>query len=205
MDRGKLMDFRRIARLRERRARSGFFRHRRGTTTIEFAMVAVPFLGLLTAIFETGFVFFENAQLQEATEAASRALLTNSVQSGISYQTFLNQYVCPRLSTMFTCANLQMAVNVVGGDTSWGAVSASDTQNNIYSGSYNPNTLLPVPAAQQIAVLRVVYPMSQVAGILTGGAFGGGGPIGVMHTGQQFINGNWVNMLMGIYAFQVEP
>jgi Flp pilus assembly protein TadG len=192
-----------IAHLRGRLAGKRRFRRRRGATTVEFAIVAVPFLGLLTAIFETGFVYFENAQLQEVTETASRSLLTNTLASGATYQTFLANNVCPKLSKMFVCANLQMEIDVVG--STWNNAS-SYTQNNVYSGNYNPSQVFTMPQPGQIAVVRIVYPMSPMAMILTGGAFGGGGKISDVSAGmQQDVNNNWVNMLMGIYAFKVEP
>jgi len=198
----ELKRFRRAGTLRKRLASNSFFRSRRGTTTIEFAMIAVAFLGLITAIFETGLVFFENAQLQEVTEKASRSVLTNSASSGISYQTFLNTYVCPQLSSMIKCANLQMEIDVAG--STW-ATAGSYTQNNIYSATYNPNTVFAMPAAGQVAIVRIVYPMSQIVGIMTGGAFVGGPAISQTHAGQQYVNNSWSNMLMGIYAFKVEP
>jgi Flp pilus assembly protein TadG len=198
----KLARFEAIAYLRGRLAGKRRFRRRRGATTVEFAIVAVPFLGLLTAIFETGFVYFENAQLQEVTETASRSLLTNTLASGATYQTFLANSVCPKLSKMFVCANLQMEIDVVG--STWNNAS-SYTQNNVYSGNYNPSQVFTMPQPGQIAVVRIVYPMSPMAMILTGGAFGGGGKVNDITAGMQQVNNNWVNMLMGIYAFKVEP
>ncbi|QGM46168.1 TadE/TadG family type IV pilus assembly protein [Methylocystis heyeri] len=203
MERLKPAGFEPIAHFRGRLAGRRRFRRRRGATTVEFAIVAVPFLGLLTAIFETGFVYFENAQLQEVTETASRSLLTNALASGITYQTFLTNNVCPKLSKMIVCANLQMEIDVVG--STWNNAS-NYTQNNIYSGTYNASQVFTMPQPGQIAIVRIVYPMSPMATILTGGAFGGGGQIRNVTSGmQQDVNNNMVNMLMGIYAFKVEP
>lgn len=165
-------------------------------------MIAVPFFGLITAIFETGLVYFQNAQLQEVTEIASRSVLTNAANNGITYQTFLNSYVCPNLSSMISCANLQIEINDAG--STWNTASTY-TQNNVYSTAYNPNTVFTMPQPGHIAIVRIVYPMTPFVGILTGGAFGGGAPIQTVTAGLTNANGTMVNMLMGIYAFKVEP
>lgn len=202
MNRVELNRYWRLSNLRARLAGKSFFRNRRGSTTIEFAMIAVPFFGLITAIFETGLVYFESSQLQEVTEKASRSVLTNSANSGITYQTFLNTYVCPNLSSMINCANLQIEIDNAG--STWNT-AANYTQNNIYSTTYNPNTVFNMPQPGQIAIVRIVYPMNPVVSILTGGAFGGGPPIQTVTAGLTNANGTMVNMLMGIYAFKVEP
>jgi Flp pilus assembly protein TadG len=185
---------------RRRLAGANIFRRRRGATAIEFAIIAVPFLGLLAAIFETGFVFFENAQLQEVTETASRTLLTNAASSGMTYNTFLTQNVCPKLASMINCSKLQMEVDVLTA-TTWNSAT-NYTLNNIFSTNYSSSAALPIPAPGQIAIVRIVYPMTPIAAVLTGGAFGGGGAIRKF----DFTSGSsGFNMLMGIYAFKVEP
>ena len=61
---------------------TAFLRNLDGATAIEFAMIGVPFLGLLCAIFQTALIYFEAAQLQEATQIGSRAILTQSAAAG---------------------------------------------------------------------------------------------------------------------------
>ena len=59
-----------------------FLSNEKGSTAVEFAMIAVPFLGLLGAIFEAGMVYFNSAQLQTVTELASRSIQTNTATAG---------------------------------------------------------------------------------------------------------------------------
>jgi Flp pilus assembly protein TadG len=172
-----------------------FARDARGSVAIEFAMVVVPFLGLLAAIFQTGLFYFQSAQLQTATEIASRAVLTRSA-SNMTYQTFVNTYVCPNLSSMFNCANLTIDIR---SPASW---STADTANNIYT-SPNPLTnSISMPAAGQIAVVRIAYPVPAYLAIIAGNF---AGAVGKSTNGQTTVNGKQVYMIMGIAAFMVEP
>jgi Flp pilus assembly protein TadG len=52
-----------------------------GTATVEFAIVAVPFLALVFAILETAFIFFAQQALENAADAAGRLIMTGQAQS----------------------------------------------------------------------------------------------------------------------------
>lgn len=54
-----------------------FARSRKGVAAIEFGMVAIPFLALLCAIFETAFVFFVHESFDAAVETVAREVATN--------------------------------------------------------------------------------------------------------------------------------
>ena len=186
-----------------------FLSNQSGTTAIEFAMIAVPFIGLIGAVFETGSVYFRTSQLQLATEVAGRSVLTRSLAAGMTYQDFVNRYVCTwqttglvnpgTLGKMFDCSKLLVSITA---PTSWGA-----TYDNSFYTSASLASAITLPAAQSVAVIRIAYPVSSVAAILTGGAFKGQ-TIAPLHAGQIQWSGNnnaWSYMIMGIYAFKVEP
>jgi Flp pilus assembly protein TadG len=200
--------FSRFSNLAKRLPKRDFVADLRGTTAIEFAMISVPFLGLIGAIFETGTAYFRSSQLQMATETASRAVLTHSTAAGLTYQQFIDQSVCTwqatgtvkpgTLSTMFDCSKLMVDIR---SPASWGA---SDTGNNFYS---TPNPLsqtIAMPATGQIAIVRIAYPMTVLSGLLGGSVFSGSS-FGKVRNGQVQYNGVWTTMLMGIAAFRVEP
>ncbi|WP_442756779.1 TadE/TadG family type IV pilus assembly protein [Methylocystis sp. JAN1] len=198
----------RLSLLAKRMRGKGFLADIRGTTAIEFAMISVPFLGLLGAIFETGSIYFRTAQLQMATETASRAVLTHSAASGMTYQQFIDNNVCTwqasgkvklgTLSTMFDCSKLLVDIR---SPPSWGA---ADTGNSFYSTPNARSSVINMPAAGQIAIVRIVYPMTVIFGMLGGGVFTGN-TIGQIRAGQTQYNSAWTYMLMGIAAFRVEP
>ncbi len=190
--------FRPFWRLRRRLARSAFLQERRATTAVEFALIAVPFFGLLGAIFETGLVFLESAQLQQVTQTVARSVLVSSATTGVTYQTFITNNVCPLLLKTMNCNNVIMDIS---SPTSWTAESALDTSNFYSSSSDALTATITMPSAGSIAIVRILYPMNQVAAIVTGGM---GAPIGQTHAGETTLNGKYVYMLMGIYAFRVE-
>jgi len=194
--------------LARRLPRKGFLADARGTTAIEFAMISVPFLGLIGAIFETGTVYFRTAQLQMATETASRAVLTHSTAAGLTYQQFVDNNVCTwqasgvvkpgTLSTMFDCSKLLVDVR---SPANWGT---ADTGNSFYNTPNAGSSAIIMPTPGQIAIVRIVYPMTVLSGILGGGVFKGN-TYGQIRAGQTQYNSAWTYMLMGIAAFRVEP
>jgi Flp pilus assembly protein TadG len=191
-----------VFRARPRRWLGGtaFLKNPHGAAAVEFAMIGVPFLALLCAIFQTGLIYFEAAQLQEATQIGSRAILTQSAAANLTYGTFLQQYVCPKMSGMFTCANLRMDLQSPANWTSAQALDVGDFYNNANN---TQATAITLPAAGNIAVVRILYPMSQMAAIVGGSALQAGS-IGTVTAGETTIGGQPATVLMGIYAFRVE-
>lgn len=188
--------------------RKGFLANRAGTTAVEFAMISVPFLGLIGAILETGSIYFRTAQLQMATETAGRAVLTHSTTAGLTYQQFVNTYVCTwqstgivkpgTLSTMFDCSKILVDIRSPIG---WGT---DNMGNDLYMTPNPGNMVINMPAPGQIAIVRIVYPMPVLAGFLGGGVITGQ-TMGQIRVGQVNYNGGWTHMLLGIAAFRVEP
>lgn len=195
---------------RNAKAPSRFLTDRSGATMVEFAMIAVPFIGLISAIFETGNVYFKTSQLQVATETASRNVLVHSAANGMTYQQFINNYVCTHgtngtvqpgtLGMMFDCSKVLVNIAPVA---SWGG----SYSNNFYTNPNAGNAVITMPPPGTIAVVQVVYPVSSVAAVLSGGVFKGQS-VNVIRSGQVQYSGNggnWSYMIMGIYAFRVEP
>ncbi len=191
-----------LARLRRRIAEVAFLKNRDGVTAVEFAMVGVPFLGLLCAIFQTGMTYFEAAILQEATQVASRAILTKSAAAGMTYGTFLSTYVCPSVSVLLNCSNLQADIES-SSTMNWATAGTYDSGNFYNNAANASSTVINMPGTGDIAVVRIMYPMNQMAAIIAGTALVPG--YGAMTTGQTILNGQPVTMLVGVYAFRVEP
>ena len=57
-------------------------RCRSGATLVEFSLLAFPFLLLLMATFEVGFLYWANQELENATGDAARMVRTGQVQAG---------------------------------------------------------------------------------------------------------------------------
>jgi Flp pilus assembly protein TadG len=189
---------------KSRRARGprflgAFAKDRRGVTSIEFAMISVPFLGLISAIFESAYVYMQETQLQAATQVAARDLQLSKVANSTTLNAFAQQNVCSRLTSLFNCNLLQVSVTT---PSSWSAATTQEA-TSIYSTSYNGAQTISIPRSGSVAVLQVAYPLNQIVAILAGGVLMNG-TITQIHAGEISQNGSWMNVIAGTYAFQVQ-
>jgi len=88
-----------------------------GAATVEFAIVAVPFLALVFAILETAFIFFAQQALQNAAVSAGRLLMTGQAQEnyqGSGQPMTASQFktaACAAISGILNC-NSNLIVDV---------------------------------------------------------------------------------------------
>ncbi len=160
---------------------------RQGATAVEFALIAPAFLALLFAILETTLFLFAQATLQNAAVEAGRLFMTGQAQTAGTTQTQFQNEVCPMLSALFTCSNLQINVSAYssfsGANTS--APSLYDSSGNlITTGTYSPGT------PGEVMVVQIVYPW-KIIGI----------PLGSVLSN----TGYGTTEIMGVTAFRVEP
>ncbi len=113
------------------RPASRFRADRQGSVAVEFGLVAIPFLALLFAIFQTALVVFTGQVLDTALQDASRLIMTGQAQSmtAANFATGPNG-VCSRITALFDCA---------------GAYNAGTLQIDIRSPSSFSNAVLTVP------------------------------------------------------------
>jgi Flp pilus assembly protein TadG len=89
-----------------RNALRRFRRNRRGSTAVEFALVAPVFFGLLFAIIEIALVFFASQVLETVTQDSARMIMTGQAQTaGYTAATFKTNVVCAKIAVLFDCAN----------------------------------------------------------------------------------------------------
>src|SRR5579863_7342971 len=170
-----------------RRNGSRFCVARQGTTAVEFALVAPAFLALLFAIIETTLFLFAQATLQNAAVQAGRLFMTGQAQTAGTTQTQFATQVCPMLSALFTCGNLQINVSTYssfsGANTA--APSLYDSSGKpITTGTFSPGT------PGQVMVVQIAYPW-KIIGI----------PLGSVLSN----TGYGTAEIMGVTAFRVEP
>ena len=187
-----------------RRLLRRFRSDRSGATAVEFAMVSVPFFGLLFAIFETAFVFLAQEGLDAATTVAARQLMTGQAQNVSTITTaaqFANSLICNPtppaqriLPTFINCANL--IVDVSQASTFAGA----NVSKSFYT---NPTTNYNPGGASCIVVVRVVYPMPAYLSIISGNGLVATGTDNT--AGQTLYNGSMNYMLMSTAVFRNEP
>lgn len=150
---------------------------RNGATAVEFALVAVPFLALLVAMFETALVFFAGRVLDEVAEEASRYIMTGGAQQSNMTQAQFISYICtgktntggttnynPALvNALFNCNNLMVNIQNYTDFASTNTECQTLTFNNgavSNTWNYSPGT----PGS--IVVVQVMYQWPIVLGPL---------------------------------------
>lgn len=158
MDKGLMQGMVRLCRhARRLRALPG---DARGTSVIEFAIIALPLITLLLVILETALVFLVQQNLETAAERTVRQIMTGTVQrSGMSQAQFKNM-LCGNLPSFMQCSNVMVDVRV--------ATSFADAQTGTpavtYDSSGNPNNVWAFQpgGSGDIVVMRSMYVWSAV-------------------------------------------
>jgi len=145
--------FCRRARNVARRLLGNFARRKDGSSTIEFALVAAPFLALLFAIMETGIIFFAGQTLETAVADASRLILTGQAQTAGFDQAAFKQAVCARIYAMFDCqGGISVDVRTYSNFSSANTSQPIDANGNLAQNfTYDPG------GPGDIVVVRVMY------------------------------------------------
>jgi Flp pilus assembly protein TadG len=114
-----------------------FARARRGSTAVEFAIIALPFLVLLFGIVELGMVFLVSTTLQNATDAAARQIRTGEFQTaGANTKTDFKTLVCNNMTWLSAPCAGKLSIDVQTFDT-FSSLSATGPTN---AATFNPNT-----------------------------------------------------------------
>lgn len=94
--------------------RGSFLRDQRGTTAVEFGLLALPFFAIIGAILETSVVFLSGQVLESAVQDTSRYIRTGQAQGIILNAANFKSRVCDRLYGMFgDCSGLHVEVQTV--------------------------------------------------------------------------------------------
>lgn len=159
-----------------------------GTSAVEFALIAAPFLALLVALIETALVFFANQELEAVTVKSSRIILTGQAQDANMTQSQFAQTVCANMAVLFNCNGLMINVQSYGNFSDATATPPTLTFNSqgqvTNTWQYQPGT------PGQIVVIQVMYQWPVFLG-----------PLGF--TLANLSNGN--RLLVATAAFKVEP
>jgi Flp pilus assembly protein TadG len=165
--------------------RQGFLRRfgraRGGATAVEFAMVILPFLGLIFATFELGMMLLVSTTLESSAQSASRTIRTGQFQAGGGTATQYKNAICGGLGWLASDCQANLYVDV-------------RTFNNgplpVTNGAFNPAlTSFQASGACSIVLARAFYNWTLLAPDLSG----------IAH-----MNGNKV-LLTAATAFRNEP
>ncbi len=154
----------RIGRLRG--ALSRFSRGRGGSTAVEFAMLALPFLGLLFGIVELGMIYLISTTLDNATTDAARQIRTGQLQlAGGASSTSFATVVCNELSWLGSNCMSNLSVDV----RTFSTFSSTDIAEPIANGKFSPSSLqFQMGNPGDIVLVRTFYPWTLVTPFLDG-------------------------------------
>ena len=123
------------------------------TTTIEFALLAVPFVAGLFAILQTALVFFAGQTLETAAATSARLIFTGQAQlNGWTAAQFKSQ-VCNQIHGIFNCNN-GVYVDV----ETYSSFADVNLGMPVSNGNFNSSSLGYNPGGPgDIVVLRLYY------------------------------------------------
>jgi Flp pilus assembly protein TadG len=125
-----------------------------GIATVEFAIVAAPFLALMFAIMETAIVFFAGQTLETAVADSARLIMTGQAQTASYTATQFKNSVCAKILGLFDCqGGLQIDVKTYSSFSSVSTAKPVDSNGNLQTSSfgYTPG------GPGDIVVVRLMY------------------------------------------------
>ena len=142
-------------------ARRRFRADERGAVAVEFSLVAIPFVALLFAIFQTVLVLFTGQVLDTALQDTSRLIMTGNAQSmtAANFATGPNG-VCSRVPALFNCAaaynagTLQIDIRTPSSFANAVLTPPTISGNTLNWGTPNGKPLYTNPGPGQIVVVR---------------------------------------------------
>jgi Flp pilus assembly protein TadG len=143
-----------------------FRQARGGSTAVEFAMLALPFLGLLFGIIELGMIYVVDTTLENATVDAARQIRTCQLQqtTGVTAASF-RTLVCNEMTWMGSscAANLQVDVRT------FSTFASTDIPNPVSNGQFQTGSLMfQMGSAGDIVLVRTYYPWTLITPLLDG-------------------------------------
>lgn len=145
------------ARLLANRVLKRFRRDRDGATAVEFALISVPFFGLLFAIIETGLVFFTGQVMESAATASGRLIMTGQIAKIADNTQKVNTFktaFCANISWFMKCSDIYYDVQA------YTTFSGADLSMPIKNGAFDSTNLprFSPGTTGQIVVVRAYYP-----------------------------------------------
>ena len=136
----------------------------KGSVAVEFGLVAIPYLALMFAIFQTALVVFTGQVLDTALQDAARLIMTGQARS-MTAQNFATgpNGVCSHITALFDCTGaynagtLQIDIRSPSSFASAVLTSPTVSGNSINWGTANGQPLYSQPGTSQIVIVRAAY------------------------------------------------
>lgn len=140
--------------LRRPRIVKRFDRAADGSTTVEFALIAMPFFVLLFGLIEIALTFLASQLLETATADAARQILTGRAQAANFDRAAFTTAVCGNFKVLLNCSSVVVDVQKV---TNFGSANSNGPPRNS-DGSVNySGTGYTASAGGDIVMVKVFY------------------------------------------------
>ena len=157
---------------------------RRGAAALEFAIVSLPFFGLLIGAMTVAVYFYLQFALDYSLQEAVRQVQIGKIAGSMTAANFAGTVFCPILAAFVPCTNVLVSVQPVADYYNASFVSAAAQQSAFCVGT--PGQLMYARAVYQAPVLSMIYPLiAAVAGpgsngtsIISAAAFANENPSG---------------------------
>ncbi|MBI3446784.1 MAG: pilus assembly protein [Magnetospirillum sp.] len=127
-------------------------RNRRGSVTVEYAILLLPALMMLFGTFEMGLLIFESSVVEGATREAARRIRTGSVQTNADPIGTFRQTFCASLFGLYGCNSFSFDVRSFPDFTNIALPAITfDAQGNASNTQFAPG------GAGTVTTVRVIY------------------------------------------------
>ena len=151
-------------------SRPGFFSDRRGSTAMEFAMLAVPFALLVFAILESCISFAGQEVMANITDDVARQLRTGQLQKTNVTEASIKQLICSRLEIMVAkdCPGLLVDLREYSSfaDAATAGFKISGNDIVLTQGGQDSTFEVTPGLAESINMLRVFYKWPVITNLL---------------------------------------
>ena len=132
-----------------------FARDESGATAVEFALISLPFMGMMFGIIAVGLYFFVTFSLENAVERAARLIRTGQAQTqGMTTDQF-KQEVCNRAPGFIDCSGkIRVNVSVFSSFGSIAPPSCTDSGGDLVP---EPTPTAVPGAAGDVVLVTVCY------------------------------------------------
>ena len=93
------------------------FTEKKGSTAVEFALVATPFIWMLLGLIELSLYFTSSSLLAEATNIGARQIRVGNLEGQSDPETAFRKIVCDRAAVFIPCNQIQFQVEHVNNDS----------------------------------------------------------------------------------------
>jgi Flp pilus assembly protein TadG len=147
-----------------------FGRARSGATAVEFAMIVMPFLGLVFATLELGMMFLVSTTMESSAQSAARTIRTGQFQSGAATAAVYKDAVCNGMGWLQADCETNLRIDVRTFNT-FNAVNTAPPILNAADVVFQPGQ------ACSIVLARASYSWTLLAPGLSGVTYTGAGKV----------------------------